>query len=222
MYKILVVTSPIYFEMYTKKFKKSSFFDFKIMDKYEAEENFNELFEYHAIIFQIDYPFFPETLERIEKARQLFQGVFIVSDYYEYFNHKTFASSIKADLYYPLVNGMNQLLAQLKSLVVGRFMLENGKIAYKDIVLDLGERNCFRSHRKILLRNREFELLKFFLENPSVIFTKLQLLEAVWDMNSDVNTNTVQSHICFLRRKIDVGFDEKRLHTVNCVGYKFE
>jgi len=47
-------------------------------------------------------------------------------------------------------------------------------------------------------------------------------MEEVWDMNSSIASTTIESHMSTLRRKIDKDFDEQRLHTIYCVGYKIE
>jgi len=95
-------------------------------------------------------------------------------------------------------------------------------LRYKDIVLNFDARTVTRNSKVFALRNREFELLRFLLENHGVALSRTRLLEEVWDMNMNLNTTTLESHICKLRRKLDSGFKVKRLHTVHCVGYKIE
>ena len=95
-------------------------------------------------------------------------------------------------------------------------------VRYKDIILDLSRRTVTRGDKTFYLRNKEFELLKLFVENPGIVMSKTKILENVWDMNAITATTTVESHISTLRKKIDKDFNEQRLHTIYCVGYKIE
>jgi DNA-binding winged helix-turn-helix (wHTH) protein len=222
MFKILVISAPIYMDLFNSKFKDRSFSSVDIVTIDDVKFSFEYFLNYHAVVFQIEYPLFPETLHKIKKVREFFQGVFIVVDYYDYFKHRFFTTTIKAEMYYPLVNGFSDLCRLTRYNLMSKFTIQVGELIYKDIEMNLAERSCKRLGKTIVLRNREFELLRFLLENPHHVFTVSQLLEAVWDMNAIANTNTVQSHISFLRKKIDLGFPEKRLHTVNSIGYKLE
>jgi len=95
-------------------------------------------------------------------------------------------------------------------------------LEYKDILLDLNTRKIIRGDQSHGLRRKEFDLLKLLLENHGLVLSKTRILESVWDMNVDLSTTTLESHICALRKKLDKGFLVKRLHTVHCVGYKIE
>lgn len=101
-------------------------------------------------------------------------------------------------------------------------LTESKVITYKDLVLDMGRRTVCRGEKCIELRNKEFDLLKYLLQNPGIVLSKTKILEAVWDMNAFTNTTTVESHVSTLRSKLDKGFEERLLHTVHCVGYKIE
>lgn len=222
MYRILIVSNNSYADLFYNKFNNSSFKNFKV----ELHDDFvidrKSLNEFDVIVFQIKYPLFQECFELIEKLRAEYSGVLVVVDSYSVLKHKLFCNYNKIDLYYDLDNGFADLFVKIRFLIVGNRMSGYDAIEYKDIKMDLKTRNCYRLEQLVVLRNKEFELLKFLIENPERIFSVTQILEAVWDMNADLNTNTVQTHISTLRKKIDIGFSEKRLHTVNCIGYKLE
>jgi hypothetical protein len=222
MFNVLFISAPVYLDVFYNKFNDKTFSGVDIVTLDDVEFKIDYFFNYHAVIVQIPYPLFPETLLKIKRIRELFQGVLIIVDYYDYYKHRFFSHAIKAELYYSLANGFSDLSRLCRYHLMSKYMLDCGEIKYKDIVINLAERSCLRNNKKIQLRNREFELLKFLLENPSHVFSPSQLLEAVWDMNSIASTNTVQAHVSFLRKKIDLGFPEKRLHTVTGIGYKLE
>jgi two-component system copper resistance phosphate regulon response regulator CusR len=62
-------------------------------------------------------------------------------------------------------------------------------------------------------------LLQLFMENPNKVFSKEELLDRVWGLNFDPNTNIVEVYINYLRNKIDKGFEPKLIHTVIGMGY---
>jgi DNA-binding response OmpR family regulator len=221
MYKILIIANNSYADLMSLKIKDVTFKQCEVIlhDDFDSDI---DLSVFHAVVMQVKYPIFDEFLEKIVDLRSKYNGVLVVLDCYTVFKHKMFCSTHKVDLYYDLSLGFGDLIQKLRYCLVTKYMIENGTIEYKDIVLNLENRECRRGNCIVELRNKEFELLRFFVENPCRIFNVRQILESVWDMNADLNTNTVQTHLSYLRKKIDVGFSEKRLHTVNCVGYKFE
>jgi len=66
-----------------------------------------------------------------------------------------------------------------------------------------------------------FSLLEYLIRNAGQVVTKTMIMEHVWDYNFSPQTNVVESRICYLRDKIDRGFDKKLIHTVRGVGYVF-
>ena len=91
-----------------------------------------------------------------------------------------------------------------------------------DIWLNMRRRFVKRHKLVIPLRNKEFALLEFFIINRGKIVTRDDILEHVWDRNGNFASNTVDVHINRLRRKLDRPFPEKLIHTIHCVGYRFE
>jgi two-component system OmpR family response regulator len=66
---------------------------------------------------------------------------------------------------------------------------------------------------------REFRLLEFFLLNPERVLGRSTLLEKVWDMSFDPETNVVDAHISNLRKKLEEGGRPRLIHTVRGAGY---
>ncbi len=81
----------------------------------------------------------------------------------------------------------------------------------------------FVDGQKLELAPREFELLRFFVEHPMRVYTRLQLLDMVWGRDTFVEPRTVDVHIRRLRRHIER--DDARPQaflTVRSVGYRFD
>ena len=118
-----------------------------------------------------------------------------------------------------------ELLARVNALGRRNSPVENTQssvLTYKDIELDLMNRQCQRDGQKIELNTKEFLLLEIFLKHPTRIQTKAMLLEKVWDLRFDPTTSVVETHISRLRNKIDKPFDKKLLKTVRGAGYVLE
>jgi len=72
---------------------------------------------------------------------------------------------------------------------------------------------------KVELTRREFDLLRYLLENKEKVITRESLLDHVWGFDYVGETNTVDVYIRFLRAKLEEPFQVKFIHTVRGVGY---
>jgi heavy metal response regulator len=88
-----------------------------------------------------------------------------------------------------------------------------------NLEMDPLTREVRRDDRRIELTSREYALLDFLLRNQNRVLTRTAIIEHVWDMNFDSDTNLVDVYISHLRRKIDDEFERKLIHTVRGVGY---
>ena len=68
---------------------------------------------------------------------------------------------------------------------------------------------------------KEFEILRMLFENPGRVFTRSQLLDAVWGYDYEGDVRTVDSHVARLRVKLG-DYSDTHLKTVYGIGYKFE
>jgi DNA-binding response OmpR family regulator len=88
--------------------------------------------------------------------------------------------------------------------------------------IDPATREVFLHGRPIVLTHREFDLLRHFAENPGRVYTRAQLLDAVWGYSHDGYEHAVNCHINRLRAKIEPNpGDPQFLLTAWGVGYKF-
>ena len=71
----------------------------------------------------------------------------------------------------------------------------------------------------ISLTGKEYALLEYLMRNKGRIVTETNIIDHVWDMQSEMFTNVVSVYIHYLRNKIDKGFDKKLIHTVRSLGY---
>ncbi|WP_165042229.1 response regulator transcription factor [Dysgonomonas sp. ZJ709] len=76
-----------------------------------------------------------------------------------------------------------------------------------------------RDGREIKLTFQEFKLLKLLMEHPNKVLSRTQILDTVWGINYDTNTNVVDVYISYLRNKIDTADATKLIDTVKGRGY---
>lgn len=93
------------------------------------------------------------------------------------------------------------------------------KLTYDDLSLEVDTREVFRADKQIKLTPKEFNLLKFLLENPEKVLPRSEIAEKVWDTHIDTGTNFIDVYINYLRSKIDKGFERKLIHTSQGIGF---
>ena len=84
--------------------------------------------------------------------------------------------------------------------------------------MDRLKRQVRRGTHLMELSPREFRLLEYFLLHPEEVVTRVQLLEKVWDMSFDPETNVVDAHISNLRKKLEQA-GGRLIQTVRGAGY---
>lgn len=91
-----------------------------------------------------------------------------------------------------------------------------------DLRMDLIRHKVTRGGVEIDLLPREFALLECLLRRKGRVQTRTMLLEAVWDLTFDPQTNVVESHISRLRAKLDKPFPTELIQTVRGAGYRID
>lgn len=92
------------------------------------------------------------------------------------------------------------------------------QLSYADLVLDDDTHEVWKAGIAVELSPTEFNLLRYFLQNPGRVLSKRQILEHVWNYDFGGDGNVVESYVSYLRRKIDGG-ESRLLQTVRGVGY---
>ncbi|SEJ39381.1 two-component system, OmpR family, copper resistance phosphate regulon response regulator CusR [Dyadobacter koreensis] len=113
-----------------------------------------------------------------------------------------------------------ELLARIRILQRKIFTAETTRIRVEDLVIDLMTRQVVRGNQQILLTAKEFALLEYLIRNTNRVVSKNQILENVWNMSFDPESNVVEVFMYQLRKKVDKDFDKPLIETVIGVGYK--
>ncbi|MCD8833550.1 response regulator transcription factor [Staphylococcus arlettae] len=100
---------------------------------------------------------------------------------------------------------------------------ETNEIRIKGLHIDLDSRRLYVNEKEKELRAKEFDLLVLFASNPDRVFTKEELFERVWGIDSIGDITTITVHIRKLREKIEeYPSNPKYIQTIWGVGYRFK
>ena len=94
----------------------------------------------------------------------------------------------------------------------------SARLEYGDLVLDDDTHEVWEGDRPVDLSPTEFNLLRYFLQNPGRVLSKRQILEHVWNYDFGGDGGVVESYVSYLRKKVDLS-EPRLLHTVRGVGY---
>ena len=124
-----------------------------------------------------------------------------------------------ADDYITKPFGMMEFIARVKA-VLRRAAKQAGKkeYTYKGLTIHVDRHQVFDRERAVELTLKEFELLRYLMENQGIVLSREQILEKIWGYEYAGETRTVDVHIRTLRQKLgDSGF---LIETVRGVGYR--
>ncbi len=124
-----------------------------------------------------------------------------------------------ADDYLTKPFALEVLLARVNALTRRQLGTATSILRFQDLEMDRLQRRVKRAGRTLDLAPREFRLLEFFLLNSERVITRTTLLEQVWDMSFDPETNLVDAHISNLRKKLEEGGRTRLIQTIRGAGY---
>ena len=94
--------------------------------------------------------------------------------------------------------------------------------SFKDIKIDRLARRVYRGDKEIKLGPTEYNLLNFFIKNPTRVYSREQLLNQVWGNAIYVESRTVDVHIRRLRKAINLDNQDDLIRTVRSAGYALD
>ncbi|MHA6381003.1 response regulator transcription factor, partial [Aerococcus sanguinicola] len=130
-----------------------------------------------------------------------------------------------ADDYIVKPFAIEELLARMRALLrriniaESEFQVKQTKLTFKDITVEKENRIVHRGDDIIDLTKREYELLVTLMENVNVVLSRQELLNKVWNYDTEIETNVVDVYIRYLRNKIDRKDQPSYIQTVRGTGY---
>ena len=114
----------------------------------------------------------------------------------------------------------NELLARVRALVRRPKQAVGLKITSGSLVIDTAAKHVMVDGTVVKLSKKEYALLEYLAHHPDQVISKDQLIEHVWDFDSDILPNTVEVFIRSLRKKIDLSGGPSLIDTVRGFGYR--
>ena len=112
------------------------------------------------------------------------------------------------------------LVARVEALLKRTRAEENGTKDYGGIIIDSKGRTVTVDGKQIEMSLREYELLKYLVDNKGIALSRDKILNNVWNYDYYGDSRTIDSHIKKIRHKL--GKKGKYIQTIRGIGYKFE
>ena len=134
---------------------------------------------------------------------------------------KVMGLDLGADDYMTKPFAIEELLARVRVALKRRVhaMVSSHQLRIGDLCLNEDKYLVSFRDEPIDLTKREFDLLKYLMENHNIVLSRDKIMEAVWGYDHMGDTNVVDVYIRYLRSKIDDKYHKKLIYTVRGVGY---
>jgi len=112
-----------------------------------------------------------------------------------------------------------EMVLRIRALLRRAQIASDHKLTIGDVIFDYSTLTVTKGNEAITLPQKEFQLLFKLLSYPNMIFTRLQLMDEIWGMESDTDDHTLNVHINRLRDRFR-DWTEFEIITVRGLGYK--
>ena len=127
--------------------------------------------------------------------------------------------NLGADDYLVKPFAFSELLARVRTLLRRGPVRQTEILRIADLEIEPTKQRATRSGKRLDLTPKEFALLSLLARRMGEVVARSVIMEQVWDINFDAETNVVEVHVRRMRSKVDDPFPIKLIHTVRGVGY---
>ncbi|GIP26227.1 DNA-binding response regulator [Paenibacillus sp. J23TS9] len=184
--------------------------------------------DYDLVIIDLQLPGMNgfDLCSQIRQAKEV--PILIVSAKKEEID-KIRAFNLGADDYITKPFSPSELVARAKAhltryerLLARQQHVQKSEIQIRGLVIDQSARRVHVRNQEVIFTTREFNLLKFLASHPNRVFSKNELFERIWGMDSNGDIATVTVHVRKLREKIEIDpSNPQYIETVWGAGYRF-
>lgn len=116
---------------------------------------------------------------------------------------------------------LRELLSRINSIIRRSYdNLEDWtKLSVWDLILDTKSKKVIRWGKDIILSKKHFQILELLMRNKWKVISKQEIEEQLWDMNAELWSDVVRSHIQIIRSKVDKDFPIKLIKTAHSMWY---
>lgn len=195
---------------------------YKVIEAEDGEQAIDIIFEskvkFDLVILDVMMPKYDGwfVLERIREFSTI-PVVMLTARSDEYDQLKGF--KLGADDYVTKPFSPSVLMARIKTLLK-KELSESDELIFGQVKINLSAREVFIEDKKTELTPKEFELLKYFIDNKGIALSRDKILNAVWNYDYYGDLRTVDTHIKQLRAKLgNLGY---YISTVRSIGYRLD
>ena len=217
--KVLIVDDEELIRKVIKEYLKLEKFDFEeASDGKEAVEKIrNDKFD--IVVMDIMMPVMDgyEAVKEIRNINKYIPVIMLSARDEEY--DKLMGFDLGVDDYVTKPFSPKELIARIKA-VTKRNEKNNSKYIFAGLIIDTNAFEVYIDGELITLTPKEYELLKYLVENKNIVLTREQLLNNIWGYDFYGDDRTIDTHIKTLRSNL--GKYRDFIKTIRKVGYKFE
>lgn len=160
-------------------------------------------------------------MEVLRRLRQVSETPVIMLTAKDDITDKVMGLDIGADDYMTKPFAIEELLARIRTILKRKRSpsLKINQLAVGGLKIDLDKHSVMYNDEYVELTKKEYDLLKYLVENTNIVLTRDKIIESVWGYDYCGDTNVVDVYIRYLRSKIDDKYNVKIISTIRGVGY---
>ncbi|NLZ74481.1 response regulator transcription factor [Candidatus Falkowbacteria bacterium] len=218
--KILIIDDEISILEFLKQGLEAKMFQVETAEDGERGAFLGRTGNYDLIILDYVLPKMDgfEVLKEIRNEKRHIPVIMLTVKSELNMKEKMFALGVDDYLTKPFL--FDELLMRINAILKRPAKIEGDLFKVDNLTLNTKTSIVKRGGKEIYLTRREFFLLEYLLRHRGLIVSRQEILEHVWDYNADPFSNSIESHIASLRRKLNKNKNRNLIHTFNGRGYK--